>query len=92
LSAKRQADNEQILRELNQQFNKDYMRDALFLKAELITRVGKVWTIGTVTTGPGYTEPPLPTIPLLLEYGDTGGINPFKDVAEYLENLAGRLH
>jgi hypothetical protein len=75
------------------EFRNKYLLDCQSLRMELLRRVGFVtYEAINKATGPGFTEPPLPTTPLLLGIsGSTAGPDPFNDVVDYLENLANRL-
>jgi hypothetical protein len=86
----RMADNEAATRILNAEFNSRYFYQAFSLKIELLNRVGRIDLGRGHYDGPGISDPPLPQVPGLLE-GSTVGGPQFDVVADYLENLAGRL-
>lgn len=90
-SSKRQADHEHSLSLMKDKFDKHYFQGAQALKTVLLNRVGGTRIGGGRIIGPGSSEPALPPTPPLLESGSLAGANPFKSVAEYLENLAARL-
>jgi len=93
IAVQRSANNEHLINYVASEFRNKYLRDCLSLRLELLRRVGFVTYEGNnKPTGPGFTEPPLPMTPLLLGVSSsTTGADPFKDVADYLEDLANRL-
>jgi hypothetical protein len=76
---KRVADNEQLYRSLERQFNNDYSVRARSLNTELVRRVN---------TPQEALEADNSKVPSLLLSGVATGPNPFNDVCSYLEGLS----
>jgi len=93
IELQREANEEHLMNHVASEFRNKYLLDCQSLRMELLRRVGFVtYEAINKATGPGFTEPPLPTTPLLLGIsGSTAGPDPFNDVVDYLENLANRL-